>query len=489
MEESNASETGRILLVEDDPTCAEVVRAFLSAPRGKERPRVEHVTTLGAAFESAARASFDVVLLDLNLPDSQGVDTLDRALAAFRETPVIVLTGTSEKKYGIAAIERGAQDFLVKSKIDSDKLWRAIRFARERARHIRRLDAMMRGVADGVVVVDGSRTIRYANKAAASFLRIQPEKVIGSRFPLRLERRRKEFTLTDAAGKTRYVVIRIAPVDWDAEDPRLVTMHDITEIRTLEATRAEIRARKRHEEMKDAFLGNLFHEMRSPLTVAHSVLRILGTDPQSQIDNKTRELVDAGLRNMDRLIRTVCDLLDLSRLESGRAPVRRRRFSMLEAILESVDDARHLVERGVDIQVETTASGSLDVRADRDMVLQLLHNLLANAARFARSVVRLRVGRSDETGSVEIDVIDDGPGIPETELELIFDRYRQAVRARGKGYKGTGLGLPICRDLVHLNGGKIAAANEPGGGARVSFAFPCARRARGVETAAERRVA
>jgi len=489
MNEPKVGDFVRILLVEDEPIFAELVARHLKSTCPFRAYRLDHVDSLRKGLASALQGNCDVVLLDLNLPDSRGLATLDAARAAFGQTPIIVLTNQPEPLLGVESIARGAYDFLLKTEVRGNQIWRAIRFALERTRQKRRLDAMLRGVADGIAVVDGARTILYANRAAAEFFRRSPETVVGSRFPLPLDGRRREYTLRGHGGRERVLLLRVGPVDWDAPDPRLVTMHDITEIRDLETTRAEIRSRKSQEEMKDVFLGNLFHEMRSPLTVARSVLHILYTNEDNGLDGKSRELVGVGLRNMERMIRTVCDLLDLSRLESGRAQPRRQRFSMREAVLEAIDDARHFGFPDLEFEVESPAAfGPCDVLADRDMTMQLLHNLIGNATRFARRLVRIAIRAND--ARVAVDVIDDGPGILTSDLADIFDRYHQALRKGTGPYKGTGLGLPICRDLVVVTGGEIEAGNDSQGGGRVSFSFPAARRAvaevRGVETSAQR---
>jgi DNA-binding NarL/FixJ family response regulator len=128
-----ASQRFRILIIDDNPSDGELLRQFLSASDGC-RFEVEHVERLSHALERLQDDHFDVALLDLTLPDSQGLDTVTRALAEAPHIPFVVLTGNDDEGMALAAVQRGAQDYLVKGRVSSEALVRSIRYAVQRHR-------------------------------------------------------------------------------------------------------------------------------------------------------------------------------------------------------------------------------------------------------------------------------------------------------------------------------------------------------------------
>jgi signal transduction histidine kinase len=178
-------------------------------------------------------------------------------------------------------------------------------------------------------------------------------------------------------------------------------------------------------------------------------------------------------RNLKRLTRILNNFLDLARLESGGASVDRRPLDLAQTLGEIVGDLR--MTRGKDglSLLEELAPGLPPVSADRDMILQVVGNLLDNALRHARKRVRVRAACLD--GEVVVSVVDDGPGIPAGKGAELFDKFVQLDRPKGgSGYKGTGLGLAICREILFLHGGRIWAENVEGWGAGFHFALPAA---------------
>ena len=217
---------------------------------------------------------------------------------------------------------------------------------------------------------------------------------------------------------------------------------------------------------KDEFVSVVSHELRTPLTSIKASLGLLARGAAGPVPEPAQELLDIGLRNLDRLIRMVEDLLDLAKIERGSEPPLLGVVSaetVTECALQTVcalAESRH-----VTIVANGDAS-SIDVVADPDRLEQVLVNVLSNAIKF-----------SPEGGSVELRwrlldhwaecvIADRGPGIPAEQLEVIFDKFRQIGSASTRQHGGAGLGLAISRQLVEAFGGKIWAESEPGAGAR-----------------------
>lgn len=170
-----------LLLVEDNPGDVDLLREHVREAAGSP-PDLQVAGTLDDALRLLEEHRFDAVLLDLNLPDSAGLETLDRALRANPETPVIVLTGAAGEDTWIETVQRGAADFLPKDGIDGDLLLRSVRYAMERARRHRierRFRALIENARDLVTILDEDLTIRYVSPSLQRILGFDPDEKIG----------------------------------------------------------------------------------------------------------------------------------------------------------------------------------------------------------------------------------------------------------------------------------------------------------------------
>jgi PAS domain S-box-containing protein len=242
-----------------------------------------------------------------------------------------------------------------------------------------------------------------------------------------------------------------------------------------ERVRAEIiRAKEAAESgarAKSEFLANMSHEIRTPMHAILSYARF----GEKEAQTAEREELLEYFRNIHEsgrsLLELLNDLLDLARLESGRARFERGEVDLAAVVDSAVDEFTPLA-RERQLRIDADAVEDLPpVWADRLKMLQVLRNLLSNAAKFspAGGVIEVRAGRHD--GSVRVSVADRGIGIPEGELELVFDKFVQSSKTKS-GAGGTGLGLAICREILTAYGGRIWAQNRDGGGAQFTFELP-----------------
>ena len=466
----------RVLLIEDDPDYALLMNLYVNEACGDALTYVlESSVSLEGGIDLLARKEFDIVLLDLMLPDSQGLDTLARLRARAPSVPVVVLTNLEPDGAGVKAIGAGAQDFLIKSKVDARELRRAIGYALERSKLFGQMEALARESPDGVVIVDADGMVRYANPAALSLLGRPVEQVQGRLFEYPLPSEGPfELTLSHSE-KPRSAELRLAPIVWKGDKARLVTMRDITELKRLEQMRAEVKEQRRMDQLKDKLLSTVSHELRTPLSIIKAAVCTVRDKLAGPLTEDQEDMLTTADRNITRLARILNNFLDLSRLESGAATVDMKPLDAAEFLREATEDLR-LASKSKDVTLLLDLGPDLpEVVADRDMLAQVLGNLLDNALRYARDRVRVRARR--EGSELVVSVIDDGRGIPEGKAAGLFDRFVQLDRPKGGGgYKGTGLGLAICREILALNGGRIWAANEKGWGAGFHFALPAAGR-------------
>jgi signal transduction histidine kinase len=255
----------------------------------------------------------------------------------------------------------------------------------------------------------------------------------------------------------------------------------------LEASHRQLQVLDR---LKSEFVSNVSHELRTPLTAIRMAVDNLLDGVTGEVSASLQRYLTRVKNNTDRLVRLITDLLDLSRIEAGRIEIHPTAVSVSEVIHEVADSLGPMATgKGVEIAVDRDMPPVLAI-ADRDKLHQVLINLVENAVKFtpAGGAVRLtaqRVNSSppdddsttrpvDRGDFVEVTVEDTGEGIPPEEREAIFQKFHQIRRDGQRKAHGTGLGLPIAKSLVELQGGRIRVESEVGRGSRFMFTLPAA---------------
>ena len=247
----------------------------------------------------------------------------------------------------------------------------------------------------------------------------------------------------------------VAPVHGPREEVvgHLVMYRDVTREAEAEAAKSE-------------FVSLVSHELRTPLTSVKTSINLLTKGAAGTVSDKAQGLLEIALRNLDRLIRLVDDLLDLSRIESGRVVTKLEPVSLDHSAAQAVDAVMGFAdERSVRIELRDSEAGTR-VLADPDRLQQVIVNLLSNAIKFSPKDGRvgLRWWKQDRHAVIEIS--DEGPGIPADDLESIFDKFRQLERTATRKYGGAGLGLAISRAIVNQLSGELWAESEADEGSR-----------------------
>ena len=217
--------------------------------------------------------------------------------------------------------------------------------------------------------------------------------------------------------------------------------------------------RKHLDTLKDEFISTVSHELRTPLTSIRGALGLLSAGVLGKVDDKALNLLRIASTNTDRLVRLINDILDLERMDSGRAPLHLRRCYLDEIVQQSADTMRAMAESS-DIRINLVHDPQIDsigFEGDPDRMQQVLVNLLSNAIKFSPRGSTIRVVGGYDGDNLLLRIEDSGRGVPADKLETIFDRFQQveASDARQKG--GTGLGLAICRSILAQHGGAIWA--------------------------------
>jgi two-component system sensor histidine kinase KdpD len=231
---------------------------------------------------------------------------------------------------------------------------------------------------------------------------------------------------------------------------------------------AQARLAKATERLESALLNSVSHDLRTPLASITGALSSLREEGGRLPEAARRELLDTACEEAQRLNRFVGNLLDMTRLEAGALQVKAEPGDVQDLVGSALNAlGPRLDQRRVDIDVP---SGLPAVPLDLVLMAQALVNVLDNALKYSppESPIEVRAGVHGDW--LEISVADRGPGIPEEDLERVFDKFYRV--GRPEGASGTGLGLVISRGIVAAHGGRIRARNRPGGGTEVVVALP-----------------
>jgi phosphoserine phosphatase RsbU/P len=364
----------RTLLVEDDQGDARLFREML-VDAGAAPSELVWSQRLDEALQYLSAEAFDVILLDLSLPDSQGLETFTTMHVHSPHVPIVVLTGLDDASTAFNAVSGGAQDYLVKGHVDGQLLMRAIRYAIERQR------------------------------------------------------------LAEALEQSRQEQLKL----------------------------------------KDQFLSQVSHELRSPLTAIHGFVSILLDGLGGDITPKQREYLDITLRNANQLNTMISDLLEASRIQVGKLVIELQNLSLLDIVPEILQTMEFSAE-AKHITLSADLGGFLSpVQADPYRIRQILSNLIDNAIKFTPEQgevhVRASVYEADPTFLCVI-VRDTGCGISPAASGMVFDRLYQEANAIEVSRKGLGLGLYICHELVTAHGGRIWVESQLGQGSTFCFTLP-----------------
>jgi signal transduction histidine kinase/CheY-like chemotaxis protein len=226
----------------------------------------------------------------------------------------------------------------------------------------------------------------------------------------------------------------------------------------------QLTERSQLDTLKDEFISTVSHELRTPLTSIRGALGLLSSGTIGDVDAKALNLLRIATTNTDRLIRLINDILDLERMESGRAPLQIRRCSLRDLCQQAIEtmtpmaDAHTVHLELVPFTVAQAASPeALFFDGDSDRILQVLTNLLSNAIKFSPGASTVRIHTDATADSILLKVVDEGRGIPSEKLDSIFDRFQQVEPSDARQRGGTGLGLAICRSIVQQHSGSIWA--------------------------------
>ena len=237
----------------------------------------------------------------------------------------------------------------------------------------------------------------------------------------------------------------------------------------------EIEAESRHEaeranEIKTRFLAMISHELRTPLTSIKGFTTTLLAEDVTWDAEEQRDFIQTIQQEANRLQELIDHLLDLSRLEAGMLPIELKPHSLHEIIEDAMPQFQILTrEHTFTIQLPDTLP---PVHTDAKRIAQVLVNLVRNASTYAPKGTEINISANVRSGIMQINVNDQGPGIPPAERKRVFQAFRRGVHDEDGTSKGAGLGLAICKGLVEAHGGRIWIRKKTTPGTTISFTIP-----------------
>jgi len=482
-----------ILLIEDDPAYAELIRGYIQIAQASDLA-IEHCSYLSAGLDRLASGGVGLVLLDLTLPDSDGLETFITVRDAVGEVPIIVLTGLDDDRCAASAMREGAQDFLNKNQIDEHALVRSIRYSLDRHAFLSQLDqyadrlsasesrfqAILERGADGIALVDRDGVVQFANHATLQMFGRRKDELVGKPFPFATAAGKSvEVEIPRSGDESLPVEMRLTETMWDGEFALMATFRDLAERRRADRLQSRVEADslvmkqlRGLDQMKDEFIQTVTHELRTPMTPLRSAVEMFLDGTLGEVTPAQAEMLQVMNRNIQRLARFATDVLALARLDSGRYPIKPREIQLCAVLQPAVELLQQSV-RAKRMALSLRCDREVSAHADPDAVSQVITNLVNNAIAHNRegTSIDVEVRRLDDH-AVEVAVRDDGGGIPTHVQDRVFGRFVQADRKAGPGYKGTGIGLAVCRSLVEQMGGEISLQSQVGVGSTFCFTLP-----------------
>ena len=447
----------------------------------------------------------DLVLTDLRLRDMSALDILREVKLRRLRVPFIVLTGRGDEKAAIAALKLGAYDYILKRDEYLTRLPYAIENAiarfqlvemnehlqRELAERLRlqqtttetlaRLDSLQKHAPIGIAFMDRDFRFQRINDELAAINGLPAEAHLGRTlaevlpdvwphvqpaYELALAGElvpKFEVSAETPArpGENRHFIGSFYPVRGSQHEVVGVgvAISEITERRRAEtALQEHARALAEAARQKDEFLAMLSHELRNPLAPIRTALGLLRrTEPQDEISATAHDVIDRQVTHMTRLLD---DLLDVARITSGRINLNLQDVDLREIVKDATESVGNLLTARRHTLLTSVPPGPVAIRGDVTRLVQVVVNLLNNAAKYTNEGGTITLDIMSEEPNAVVRVRDTGTGIPVRLISRIFDLFTQDERTLDRAQGGLGLGLTLVRRITELHGGTVEAHSE-----------------------------
>ncbi len=483
-----------ILAIDDTPENL----ALLSQMLTEKGYKVRSVTKGSTALRGAKAAPPDLILLDVKMPEMNGYDVCQQLKndARTRNIPVIFISALGDVFDKVKAFQVGGVDYITKpfqveevlARLDThltirnlqiqlqtqnarlqqeiaektaaeDKFAKAFRacpnpiaiatVAQGRFIEVNQSFLQMSGYTQSEVV---GQTIKQIYSQSALEIYIQTLNKSQSRGFVR----NQELEFRTKSGQTKTVLLSLELIELGGTKCTLQIMNDITERKRLE----------------NEFISLVSHELKTPMTSTIGALDLLNSGQLGTLSDRGQQILEVAIRNIERLIRLVNDILDLERMKSGKITIQPVDCNLKQLLIQATETMQPMATKAqVKLEVDPY---DVVMRVDPDRMLQTLTNLLSNAIKFTEPGGKIWLKAGVKGDRCLIAVKDTGRGIPADKLHSIFERFQQVDASDSRSKGGTGLGLAICRHIVERHHGKIWVESVLGKGSIFYIYLPLA---------------
>jgi len=468
----------QVLLIEDDPSHMLLLKRAL----GSIADEIVSVSTLDEAFENLNKFSFDLVITDLNLPDSEGVSHVSKISDHSPEAALVVITSSTRLEDAVLAMKSGARDFILKDfqgdfeeslRISLSRVFATMQLERER----KKLQTAVESTDDALAVISPEGRIQYGNSAFREFQRIcgdvsgdflaifSSDKI--DRGELLIESVRDKFSTLDVeevwtlqlkfgsdTGDRWYEMSASGIGGSHSTREIIVWIRDISE-------------HKHREKFQREMLSTTTHDLKGPLGAVLTGIELL----QDQV--KGQEKAEALLLRVESATQGVVHLIDeflsARRIEEGNLVLHPVEVDIVEIACRVCDNYQS-VAQSRKISFELKGARQVLIKVDPLSFERILGNLLSNAFKFTPPEGSITVLLEESASEVTVCVEDTGSGMEPAEAKRIFERFSRLDRH--EQLSGTGLGLFVLKSLVSAHGGGVEVASKLGSGTRITVNLP-----------------
>lgn len=493
--ERNPTPKADILAIDDTPENL----ALLSQMLTEKGYKVRSVTKGSTAIRGANAAPPDLILLDVKMPEMNGYEVCQhlKSHERTRDIPIIFISALGDVFDKVRAFQVGGVDYITKpfqveevlARLDTHLTIRNLQLKLEAQNSQLQQEIAEKTAAEdkfakafracpnpiaiatyqsGQVLEVNRSFLQMSGYTATEVIARKLEQIYSESawkvYQQALQKsetrgfvRNLELEFPTKSGRVKTVLLSLDLIDLGGTKCTLQIMNDITERKRLE----------------NEFISLVSHELRTPMTSTIGALDLLNSGQLGTLSDRGQQILQVAIRNSERLIRLVNDILDLERMKSGKIAIELAMCDLHPLLVQATETMQAMAQQaGVRLVLE---SCNIHLKLDSDRILQTLTNLLSNSIKFTEpgGVVELKASIKDDI--CQIIVRDTGRGIPEDKLESIFERFQQVDASDSRSKGGTGLGLAICRHIIERHDGKIWVESILGTGSTfyISLPLPC----------------
>ena len=493
-----------VLLIEDNPGDARLIREYLKDNKNASFT-IQWISTLNNLKESVNILP-DLILLDLNFPESRGIDTFDFVHTILPDTPIIVQTGLNDEQIGQAAMSRGAQDYLIKGNFHGSLLSKAIIYGIERDKLVKRLQKeKLTHESEKIVaeIIDNSSVAIYRTDSNGNFLVVNSAlaKIFGYTLN-ELKEIKASDLFPDPSLREKFLdslkekqIISGYEHKLIKKDKSIITVlescritNDSSGNQYYEGVIEDISLRKEAEEKilnyneelqflnktKDKLFSIIAHDLKSPFQAIHSYSEILNSEMAEMSVTEIKKSFSYILDNSRNTLVLLENLLEWAKLQTNRKTPEINEFDIYY-IMKRAYDLYAFMAANKNIEFTFNCPEKTIVSTDENIIYTVIRNLISNSLKFTNPFGKVSIEAFPENTSLKIIVSDDGIGMTCEQYSKLSDANTLKVSKGTMGENGTGLGLVLCKELLHKLNIELIIESKLGKGTFVSFTVPLSR--------------